>query len=121
MRTLSLAASLRLLGFYAYEGARDAIKAYPYSIVVLWRSEPILALALKCLVLNGFIFLGSIGLFHFILQPLTQHLLRFESENIAYYVDMALTGFYYVRRSRCDGLRVDCVAVARLHAIVLAK
>ncbi len=39
----------------------DAIRAYPYALLVLYYSSTMRILALKCFLLNGVIFLGSLA------------------------------------------------------------
>eukprot|EP00158_Paraphelidium_tribonemae_P003182 Partr_v1_DN25940_c1_g1_i1_m68594 putative Etoposide induced 2.4 mRNA len=57
-------------------GLLDALKAFPYSTLLLYRSGTLRKLAFKCFLLNGLLFLGSIAAWEFVLRPLIHMLFR---------------------------------------------
>ncbi|KAJ3191789.1 Etoposide induced 2.4 mRNA [Irineochytrium annulatum] len=73
VRTASLAESAVLTLDSAWNGLRDAF-AWPAALIVIYGSKTIQTATLKCFLLNGLIFLGSILLFDHLLSPLAAHL-----------------------------------------------
>lgn len=67
---LTLLESLQFQLHYFYRGFLDAWLAYPHSMVILYGSRRIRTLTLRCILLNGVIFLGSLLGYQFALKPL---------------------------------------------------
>eukprot|EP00128_Syssomonas_multiformis_P011083 Colp12_sorted_trinity150504_noHs@10682 len=79
-------------------GCKDAL-AWPPALIVLYRSQSIKAATVKCVVLNGVIFLGSLYFFNNILKPILNWVLLFGADERAewvQYLDPILSTIYHV-------------------------
>ncbi|KAG9291658.1 hypothetical protein G9A89_022077 [Geosiphon pyriformis] len=75
IRQLDLKETANLCGWHFWCGVKDAL-AWPSSLIIIYGSTTIRNRALKCFILNGVIFLGSIFFFNHITLPILHALFR---------------------------------------------
>ncbi|KAI9104742.1 etoposide-induced protein 2.4-domain-containing protein [Phlyctochytrium arcticum] len=96
IRVVSIKDAVLLHAGFVYAGIKDA-SAWPTSLLTIYGSKTIQLYTFKCVLLNGFIFLGSLLLFHSLILPLSRYIYSSATQQShPPYLDSLFTIAYYV-------------------------